>query len=69
MHEDEARISVSVATIELVPADGGTKLTCTEQGAFLDGLAQAADRQQGITEQLDNLTGFLATEAQAGEGA
>jgi len=66
MYEESARISVSVATIELVSADGGTRLTYTEQGAFLDGLARPEDREEGITEQLDNLVKILR--AEAGEG-
>ncbi len=37
MRMDEKRISVSVATIQLTPAGKGTRLTFTEQGAFLDG--------------------------------
>ncbi|HVB45345.1 MAG TPA: SRPBCC family protein [Streptosporangiaceae bacterium] len=63
MYSGDARISVSVATVELVPADGGTRLTYTEQGAFLDGLALAEHREEGITEQLDNLVRVLRTEA------
>jgi uncharacterized protein YndB with AHSA1/START domain len=45
------RISVSVATIELRAADGGTDLVLTEQGVYLDGLDQPKFRTQG-TEQL-----------------
>jgi uncharacterized protein YndB with AHSA1/START domain len=63
MYEEGARTSVSVATVELAPADGGTRLTYTEQGAFLDGLTQAEHRAEGITEQLDGLVRFLAAEA------
>ena len=63
MYENGARISVSVATIEMVPADGGTRLTYTEQGAFLDGHDQAADREQGTAEQFDGLLRLLRAEA------
>ncbi len=31
---DERKISVSLAAFEFKPADGGTKLIMTEQGAF-----------------------------------
>jgi uncharacterized protein YndB with AHSA1/START domain len=41
MNLDEKRISVSLATIEFEPAGSGTKLTITEQGAFLDGYDDA----------------------------
>ena len=37
MHLDDKRISVSLATVEFKPAGKGTRLTFTEQGAFLDG--------------------------------
>ncbi|HLX48591.1 MAG TPA: SRPBCC family protein [Streptosporangiaceae bacterium] len=63
MYENSARISVSVATIEMVPADGGTRLTYTEQGAFLDGLARSEDREEGTAEQLDGLLRQLRAEA------
>lgn len=63
MYENEARISVSVATIEMVPDNGGTRLTYTEQGAFLDALARAVDREEGTAEQLDSLLRLLQTEA------
>ncbi|HEV7128560.1 MAG TPA: SRPBCC domain-containing protein, partial [Ktedonobacterales bacterium] len=38
MYADGVRSSVSVATIEFVPVDGGTALTWTEQGAYLNGV-------------------------------
>ena len=56
MHLDEKRISVSLATIELEPtASGGTFLTLTEQGAFLDGLDFAGQREEGTKQLLDSL--------------
>ena len=63
MYADDARISVSVATIEFVKSGDGTALTWTEQGAYLDGIdgAQApALREEGTTEMLDGLTRYLA---------
>jgi uncharacterized protein YndB with AHSA1/START domain len=63
MYADNARISVSVATIEFVPAASGTALTWTEQGAYLDGFngAEASRlRQEGTAEMLDGLAKYLA---------
>lgn len=60
MYADDARISVSVATIEFANSGAGTALTWTEQGAYLDGVdgAQApALRIAGTTELLDSLPG------------
>ena len=65
MYADDARISVSVATIEFAKSGDGTALTVTEQGAYLDGIdgPQApAMRKEGVTEMLDNLTGYLAAQ-------
>ena len=63
MYADGARISVSVATIDFVQAPGGTKLTWTEQGAYLDGF-DGGDaprlRGEGTAEMLDGLAKFLA---------
>ena len=65
MYADNARISVSVAAIEFAETSDGTALTVTEQGAYLDGFdgPQApALREEGVTEMLDNLTGYLASQ-------
>jgi uncharacterized protein YndB with AHSA1/START domain len=43
----EKPISCSLATIEFKPQGKGTRLVYTEQGAFLDKLDQAADRERG----------------------
>ena len=66
MYSDDARISVSLAVIEFAKVAEGTRLTVTEQGAYLDGIdgAQApALRREGIEEMLDNLTGYLGDQA------
>jgi uncharacterized protein YndB with AHSA1/START domain len=55
MLRDETRISVSLATVELEPKGGGTRLIFTEQGAFLDGEDNPQDRQQGTGSLLDAL--------------
>jgi uncharacterized protein YndB with AHSA1/START domain len=60
MRADGAPDSVSVVTIEFVADDAGAALTYTEQGAFLDGIDQPEDREEGMTELLDNLAGYLA---------
>jgi uncharacterized protein YndB with AHSA1/START domain len=63
MYADGVRFSVSVATIEFVPADGGTALTWTEQGAYLDGFDGAEAprlREGGTAEMLDGLAKYLA---------
>jgi uncharacterized protein YndB with AHSA1/START domain len=54
------RVSVSVATIELLADGSGTHLILTEQGAFLDGLDNNAQRQHGTEELLDALGRYLA---------
>ena len=55
MSVGERRMSASLATIELFPDGAGTRLTHTEQGAFLDVLDQAADRERGCAALFDNL--------------
>jgi uncharacterized protein YndB with AHSA1/START domain len=65
MYADDARISVTVATIEFAKSGDGTALTWTEQGAYLDGIdgPQApALREGGTTEMLDGLTRFLVNQ-------
>jgi uncharacterized protein YndB with AHSA1/START domain len=63
MYADDARISVSVATIEFGKSGDGTTLTWTEQGAYLDGIdgPQASElRRGGTAEMLDGLTRYLS---------
>ena len=63
MYADGARISVSVATIEFAATAGGTALTWTEQGAYLDGFDGAEAprlREGGTAEMLDGLAKYLA---------
>ncbi len=55
MHLDDTRISVSLATVELKPEGGSTRLILTEQGAFLDGLDTPGEREQGTGSLLDAL--------------
>jgi uncharacterized protein YndB with AHSA1/START domain len=65
MYLDETRISVSLGTVELKPDGDGTRLTYTEQGAFLDGLDSPEQRQQGTGGLLDALGEELARDADA----
>jgi uncharacterized protein YndB with AHSA1/START domain len=53
-------ISVSLTTVELNPAGGGTHLIYTEQGAYLDGADQPADRERGCRDLLEKLAAELA---------
>lgn len=67
MYAGEQRISVSLTTIEFAESNGGTALTYTEQGVFLDGI-DGADaprlRLDGTTEMLDNLSPYLTERPQ-----
>jgi uncharacterized protein YndB with AHSA1/START domain len=65
MYSGEDRMSVSLATVEIVSDGDGTRLTYTEQGAFLDGIDTPEARQGGIEWQLDNLGKYLAAQAAA----
>jgi uncharacterized protein YndB with AHSA1/START domain len=55
MYMDDERISVSVTTIEMKPDGGRTRLKITEQGAFLDGFDNGAQREAGTRELFDAL--------------
>jgi uncharacterized protein YndB with AHSA1/START domain len=63
MHVDDTRNSISLATVELMPAGTGTRILVTEQGAFLDGLDDPAMREQGMGQLLDMLGELLRGEA------
>jgi uncharacterized protein YndB with AHSA1/START domain len=59
MYRDDARISVSVATVVFEAVGDGTKLTMTEQGVFLDDLDTSAEREHGTGELLNTLADHL----------
>jgi uncharacterized protein YndB with AHSA1/START domain len=59
MHADEARISVSVATVEFRSQGASTQLVLTEQGVFLDGHDTVAQREEGTRSLLDSLGATL----------
>ena len=54
------RISVSVATVQLLPEGEGTRVVVTEQGAFLDGLDTSLQREGGTNQLMDALGASLA---------
>ena len=63
MYANDARISVSVATIKFAATPEGTALSWTEQGAYLDGFDGAEAprlREGGTAEMLDGLTKYLS---------
>jgi uncharacterized protein YndB with AHSA1/START domain len=59
MDMGQARISASVATVELTPEGTGTRLVFTEQGAYLDGHDTPEQREHGTRLLLDNLGKLL----------
>lgn len=56
----ETRISVTLATVEFYESGAATRLVLTEQGAYLDGLETAAQREHGTRALLDSLATSLA---------
>jgi uncharacterized protein YndB with AHSA1/START domain len=55
MHIDDAKISVSLATIEIKADGANTHLTMHEDGAFLDGYDDNGSRMKGTEGLLDQL--------------
>jgi uncharacterized protein YndB with AHSA1/START domain len=60
MHLDERKISVSLATLQLIADGKRTRLALTEQGAFLDGYDDAGARERGTRELLEALARALS---------
>ena len=58
----EKRISASLATFELLQAEGGTKLVFTDQVAFFEGADGPDMRKEGWTKILESLGAELARE-------
>lgn len=56
---DEARMSVSVVTVQFARDGGGTRMTFTEQAVFLDGHDNAAQREYGTRLGLERLDAEL----------
>jgi uncharacterized protein YndB with AHSA1/START domain len=63
MYMDDARISVSLATVEFKPAGDGTRLIFTEQDAFLDGYDTVGLREKGTKDLLEALDAELRRQA------
>jgi uncharacterized protein YndB with AHSA1/START domain len=59
MFADEARISVSVATVLFSGNEVTSQLILTEQGVFLDGHDTVAQREEGTRSLLDSLAATL----------
>ncbi len=61
---DGRKRSVSLVTVELMPADSATRLTFTEQYVFValtgDGRADVAEREGGTRLRLNSLAGIVA---------
>ena len=51
----ENRISASLATVEFLSSDSGTKLVFTDQGAFFEGSDGPKMREEGWSHILDSL--------------
>lgn len=63
MRLGDARISVSLATVELKPEETGTRMVYTEQAVFVDGgdgLDAAKARERGSRALLDSLERSLS---------
>jgi uncharacterized protein YndB with AHSA1/START domain len=59
MHLDDAKISVSLATIEFKAEGTGTKMILTEQGVFIDGYDDSSSREKGTIQLLEQLGASL----------
>ncbi|WP_350338970.1 SRPBCC family protein [Paenibacillus sp. UMB4589-SE434] len=55
LDQGEIRISVSIATIEIMPVSDGAKMIFTEQGTFFDGHDTPEQREHGTKEMLELL--------------
>lgn len=63
MYMSGARMSVSLATVEIDEEGDKSTLTYTETGVMLDGIDTAAEREGGTVWLLDNLGKYLAAAA------
>jgi uncharacterized protein YndB with AHSA1/START domain len=60
MRLNGVKISVSLATIGFEESRGGTKLTVTEQHAFLDGYQDDGSREKGTNVLMDQLAALFS---------
>jgi len=56
---DERKISVSLATVEFLAVEGGSRLRITEQGAFLDGYEDGGARERGTRDLVERIARTL----------
>ena len=59
MHLDDRHISVSLATVQFAVDGAGSRLTITEQGAFLDGYDDAGSREKGTRHLMERIADSL----------
>jgi len=52
-------MSMTLCTVEIAADGTGTKLTLTDQSAFLDGRERPEERRSGWGAVLEKLTAFL----------
>jgi uncharacterized protein YndB with AHSA1/START domain len=55
MTAGDVRISVSLATVQIIPDGKGSRLIYTEQGTFFDGAGKLTLREKGSIELLEKL--------------
>jgi uncharacterized protein YndB with AHSA1/START domain len=67
MYDRDTRISVSLATVEFLTVEAGTRLIYTEQAAFLDGRDTPTSRRQGWSRIFKGLDRFLRSHRNKGE--
>ncbi len=60
MERNGVRFSVSLASLELTPADKGTRMVFTEHAAFFEGGDGVQMREAGWRELLDKLDQYLS---------
>lgn len=61
LHIDDAKVSVSLATIEIAAAQGGgARLSLTEQGVFLDGYEDKGAREHGTRALVERIARSLS---------
>jgi uncharacterized protein YndB with AHSA1/START domain len=66
MHRDNARISVSLATVEIEAHGEGSRLTLTEYGVYLDGHDTPEQREHGTNAMMGALGDYLLESPEAG---
>ena len=59
LHIDQARISISLVTVQFSPSGAGTRMVFTEQSVFLDGYDDAGGREKGTRVLIDQLEASL----------